>query len=214
METSEIYNLKWDEHYSKVVLESFWNLLGQEVLTDCTLVCSTPAESVQVHRLILSANSPYFRTLLKTHSAHPHPIIILHDVDLAVLKMLVTFMYRGEVNVSSSTFPLLLKTAENLQIIGLSQSQQPSNNRFSNAVSNSPVQTTHYSKKARILENSTFDGGLRKVSNSGGSGGGGLIWVGLGVGGLGRTQIRGGMWCRSSRCPCAVRRPPCSRPSR
>lgn len=89
---------------------------------------------------------------------------------------------------SSSTFPLLLKTAENLQIIGLSQSQQPSNNRFSNAVSNSPVQTTHYSKKARILENSTFDGGLRKVSNSGGSGGGGINLGGVGGGGFGENS--------------------------
>lgn len=112
---NEVYNVKWEDHFSKVVLESFWSLLGQEVLTDCTLVieicvggvvhyhgngffvlqvCNTPTEAVQVHRLILSANSPYFRTLLKAHSQHPHPIIILHDVDVGVMRDLVTFMYR------------------------------------------------------------------------------------------------------------------------
>ncbi len=63
------------------------------ILSPYTQVCS-PTETVKVHRIVLSANSPYFRSLLATHTAHPHPIIILHDVRYSILKMLITFMYR------------------------------------------------------------------------------------------------------------------------
>ena len=55
--------------------------------------CS-PTEQVKVHRVVLSANSPYFRSILSSYSNHPHPIIILQDVRFSVLKLLVTFMYR------------------------------------------------------------------------------------------------------------------------
>ncbi|ODM97058.1 Sex determination protein fruitless, partial [Orchesella cincta] len=90
----EVFNLRWDE-YHRIVIDSFWSLFTEESLVDCTLVCS-PTETVKVHRIVLSANSPYFRSLLASHTAHPHPIIILHDVRYSVLKMLITFMYSSK----------------------------------------------------------------------------------------------------------------------
>ncbi|CAG7817303.1 unnamed protein product [Allacma fusca] len=152
------FNLRWDE-FRRVVVDSLWTLLTEESLVDCTLACS-PTEQVKVHRVVLSANSPYFRSILSSYSSHPHPIIILQDVRFSVLKLLVTFMYRGEVSVSPEEMNSLLKTADNLQIIGLSQQTchrlvAPTSNTSSvmTATTSETMETsTVYSKKQRILD--------------------------------------------------------------
>lgn len=51
---------------------------------------------------------------------HKDPIIVLHDINTASLRTLLTFMYNGEVNVTEEFLPILLKTAEALRICGLS----------------------------------------------------------------------------------------------
>lgn len=45
---------------------------------------------------------------------------MLHDINTASLRTLLTFMYNGEVNVTEEFLPMLLKTAEALKICGLS----------------------------------------------------------------------------------------------
>lgn len=47
-----------------------------------------------------------------------HPIVILKDVKFVDLKVMVDFMYYGEVNVSQEQLPHILKTAEMLKIKG------------------------------------------------------------------------------------------------
>lgn len=47
-----------------------------------------------------------------------HPIVILKDVKFLDLKVMVDFMYYGEVNVSQEQLPHILKTAEMLKIKG------------------------------------------------------------------------------------------------
>lgn len=45
---------------------------------------------------------------------------MLHDINTASLRTLLTFMYNGEVNVTEEFLPVLLKTADTLKICGLS----------------------------------------------------------------------------------------------
>lgn len=45
---------------------------------------------------------------------------MLHDINTASLRTLLTFMYNGEVNVTEEFLPVLLKTAETLRVCGLS----------------------------------------------------------------------------------------------
>ncbi|XP_050541516.1 protein bric-a-brac 2-like isoform X3 [Daktulosphaira vitifoliae] len=50
-----------------------------------------------------------------------HPIIIIKDMSYNHLKILIEFMYYGEVNISQDQLPIILKAAESLQIKGLAE---------------------------------------------------------------------------------------------
>lgn len=55
-----------------------------------------------------------------------HPIVILKDVCHKDLVAILQFMYRGEVNVRQEELATFLKTAEMLQIKGLTGEDSPS----------------------------------------------------------------------------------------
>ncbi|XP_037805653.1 sex determination protein fruitless isoform X3 [Lucilia sericata] len=107
--------LRWNNHPTNLtgVLTS---LLQREALCDVTLACE--GETVKAHQAILSACSPYFETIF-LQNQHPHPIIYLKDVRYSEIRSLLDFMYKGEVNVGQSSLPMFLKTAESLQVRGL-----------------------------------------------------------------------------------------------
>lgn len=67
-------------------------------------------------QVVLSACSSYFQSLFLDHPSR-HPIVILKDVRYAELKILIEFMYKGEVNVQYCQLSALLKTAESLKVI-------------------------------------------------------------------------------------------------
>lgn len=54
-----------------------------------------------------------------------HPIVILKDVSHKELVAILQFMYQGEVNVRQEELAAFLKTAEMLQIKGLTGSDSP-----------------------------------------------------------------------------------------
>ncbi|KRG00062.1 uncharacterized protein Dwil_GK14172 [Drosophila willistoni] len=110
--------LRWNNHPTNLtgVLTS---LLQREALCDVTLACD--GETVKAHQTILSACSPYFETIF-LQNQHPHPIIYLKDVRYTEMRSLLDFMYKGEVNVGQSSLPMFLKTAESLQVRGLTDS--------------------------------------------------------------------------------------------
>lgn len=68
--------------------------------------------------MVLANSSSFFRRLLVAND-HPHPMIILHDIEADDLKTIINFMYCGEIQVVQSEVRRLLKLAEILEVTGL-----------------------------------------------------------------------------------------------
>ncbi|XP_049318378.1 protein abrupt isoform X3 [Bactrocera dorsalis] len=111
----QLYALKWSEFQSSIV-NCFQRLRDEEDFVDVTISCDQ--RSFAAHRVVLSACSPYFRKLLKSNPCK-HPIIILRDVYSEHMECLLSFMYNGEVNIRQDQLQDFLKTAQMLQIRGL-----------------------------------------------------------------------------------------------
>lgn len=107
--------LKWN-NFQTSIITAFESLQNTEDLADVTLTCE--GISVKAHKIILSACSPYFRTVFKENPC-PHPIVILKDVFYIDLLAVLNFMYHGEVLVSKDQLKSFLQTAEVLQVSGL-----------------------------------------------------------------------------------------------
>nr|CAD7264460.1 unnamed protein product [Timema shepardi] len=95
----------------------FMDHLSSEQLVDCTLSCQ--GQFLKAHKMVLSACSPYFQELFRQHQI-PHPIIIMNGMKFIDIKLVVEFMYRGEIKVLEAELEGLLAAAETLQVKGLS----------------------------------------------------------------------------------------------
>lgn len=51
----------------------------------------------------------------------PHPVFFMNDVKYDVLKAILEYMYLGEVHITNENLKDFIKTAEGLQIRGLSK---------------------------------------------------------------------------------------------
>ncbi|XP_024935739.1 protein tramtrack, alpha isoform isoform X2 [Cephus cinctus] len=109
--------LRWNNHQPNFI-SVFSSLLNNETLVDVTLAAE--GRHLQAHKVVLSACSTYFQSLFTVNPCQ-HPIVILKDVKFSDLKIMVDFMYYGEVNVSQDQLPSIIKTAESLKIKGLAE---------------------------------------------------------------------------------------------
>ena len=131
METQQ-FHLKWNNH-SLNTLSSFQHLLDTNTLVDVSLTCSN-GKTVTAHRMVLAACSDYFYRLFKD-LPEKHPVIVFKDAGEEIVRDLLLFMYRGEVEVQEAYLNDFLKFADTLQVKGLSQSdreEQAKNNNNNN----------------------------------------------------------------------------------
>lgn len=123
--TQEEFLLKWNDHHASffTIVE---DLCRTEQLCDVTLACG--GQVFETHKLILSVCSPYFRTLLNSRP-DKHPIVYLKDVNPKHLEQLLSYMYRGEINVLQEDLGPLIETARGLQIKGLADAGDNNSSR-------------------------------------------------------------------------------------
>ena len=117
-----------------VLNQGLANVLNSSVLKDTVLACSD-GKCLKAHRLILSTFSPYFKQLLSA-CKEPMPTILLPDVKVSVMKVLLEFMYTGNVRVKKEMVSQLVEANKCLSISGLSdllsrhnESYQPPNKK-------------------------------------------------------------------------------------
>ena len=98
--------------------ETFKALIEDTDFADVTLVCDDDKQ-ISAHKVILSANSMFFRKVL-SRNHHQHPLIYLASIKFSDLQSLVRFMYLGEVNIQEKDLKSFLDASETLKIEGLS----------------------------------------------------------------------------------------------
>uniref|UniRef100_A0A6P4F9V8 Longitudinals lacking protein isoform X3 n=1 Tax=Drosophila rhopaloa TaxID=1041015 RepID=A0A6P4F9V8_DRORH len=160
MDDDQQFCLRWNNHQSTLI-SVFDTLLENETLVDCTLAAE--GKFLKAHKVVLSACSPYFATLLQ-EQYDKHPIFILKDVKYQELRAMMDYMYRGEVNISQDQLAALLKAAESLQIKGLSDNRtgggaapKPESSGHHRGGKLSGAYTLEQTKRARLATSGAMD---------------------------------------------------------
>merc|ERR1711936_1345847 len=109
--------LRWNDFESNIS-GAFRELREDKDFFDVTLACDD--DQIQAHKVILSACSPFFRSILR-RNRHEHPLLFLKGVKYADLVCVLNFMYHGEVNVAQEELNSFLAVAEDLKVKGLTQ---------------------------------------------------------------------------------------------
>jgi len=129
MGSSEKFCLRWNDFESNIS-GAFRELREDKDFFDVTLACDD--EQLQAHKVILSACSPFFRTVLR-RNRHEHPLLYLKGVKYADLVSVLNFMYHGEVNVAQEELNSFLAVAEDLKVKGLTQGNSSSDSKASHS---------------------------------------------------------------------------------
>eukprot|EP00092_Neocalanus_flemingeri_P012672 GFUD01013656.1.p1 GENE.GFUD01013656.1~~GFUD01013656.1.p1 ORF type:complete len:326 (+),score=77.09 GFUD01013656.1:43-1020(+) len=135
--TGEKFCLRWND-FENNISKAFGELRDDKDFFDVTIACDD--SQLQAHKVILSACSPFFRSVFKKNP-HQHPLLYLKGVKYADILSVLNFMYHGEVNVAQEELNSFLAVAEDLQVKGLTQNQ-----------SNQPQSTTQIPSE-KIIDN-------------------------------------------------------------
>ena len=119
---SEKFNLKWND-FQSVVSQSFAALRREEDFYDVTLV-SDDQTQIPAHKLVLSASSHFFKSILKRNS-HSHPLLYLSGVDSKSLGFVLDYIYQGEVQIYQHDLDKFMEIAQKLKIEGLLSNEDP-----------------------------------------------------------------------------------------
>lgn len=112
----QTYCLRWNNHKSNLV-EILDALIKMESYVDCTIYVDDHVQ-FKAHRVVLAANSPYFQTILQGVPMD-HCTILFPEVQAFEMRALLEYMYTGEVNVTQSQIPRIMKIARDLEVKGL-----------------------------------------------------------------------------------------------
>ena len=120
MTNSEKFCLRWND-FETNISTAFRELRDDKDFFDVTIACD--GNQLQAHKVILSACSPFFKSVLKKNP-HQHPLLYLKGVKHEDILSVLNFMYHGEVNVAQEGLNSFLAVAEDLQVKGLTQTGQ------------------------------------------------------------------------------------------
>lgn len=108
-------------------------------MVDVTLSCD--GKKLKAHKLVLSAGSSLFRSLISENPCQ-HPIIILPGIKYRELKTIIDFIYYGEATITTDNLDAVIKCAEFLKVKVLGDVMVTSNDS-SNQTSNIDDQSSH-----------------------------------------------------------------------
>jgi len=122
MANSEKFCLRWND-FERNISSAFRDIRDEKEFFDVTIACED--EQLQAHKVILSACSPFFRSVLRRNQpANQQGTLVLYlkGVTYRDMESVLNFMYHGEVNVAQDDLNSFLAVAEELRVKGLTQS--------------------------------------------------------------------------------------------
>ena len=112
----EKLGIKWGD-FSPNISNTFSSLRYKKNFIDVTLV-SNDHQQVSAHKVVLSACSGYFDTIL-TLNTHSHPLLCLDGINAIELNNVLDYIYNGEIMMYQQDLDRFLEIAERLQLKGL-----------------------------------------------------------------------------------------------
>ena len=103
--------------FNTTICNSLSILRQEKAFFDVTLV-TTDNKHIPGHRLVLSACSDFFKSIL-INNLHSYPLIYLSGIHSTALAPIVDYMYEGQIQVSLDTVDNILNVARKLKIKGL-----------------------------------------------------------------------------------------------
>ena len=110
--------LKWNGFHNNVI-SSYGELQATNDFSDVTLV-GEDNQLIKAHRVILSASSPFFKSILNMNT-HFYPIIYMRGLKGKNLVGIINLIYQGEAKICQDDLQSFLTLAEELQIKGVTE---------------------------------------------------------------------------------------------
>jgi len=136
---SEKFCLRWNDFESNIS-SAFREIRDERDFFDVTLACDDD-QIVSAHKVIISACSPLFRSMLK-RSKHEHPLVYMRGVRYSDLISVLDFMYHGQVSVAQEELNSFLSVV----VKGLTQKNESFSERRRNTQESDPKRYKEPSK--------------------------------------------------------------------
>ena len=165
--SSEKFCLKWND-FEQNIVSSYQDLRKDSAFSDVTLVCEED-KHIEAHRIILTACSPFFNSLLK-RSMQPHLMIYMRGMKTKDLMSILDFIYNGEASIYQDDLDGFLALAEELQLKGLSQENtlnhpedlMDKSNQHTPTIIEAPESQNHYQQEYNEISESVVN---NKIEN-------------------------------------------------
>ena len=115
----------------------------------CYHIRKKSSQIIRAHRVLLSAGSSYLERVLSVTTSD-HPTVVLSGIRYKELKLLVDFMYSGEVAVAQTQFPGLMEAANWLGIRGLCTEEEKEEEEEEEASKEEVTVTTNERRKRQL----------------------------------------------------------------
>lgn len=112
------YTFKDRSHSGRVAQGIMKLCLEEELFADVTI--SVEGREFQLHRLVLSAQSCFFRSMFTSNLKEAHNrVIILQDVSESVFQLLVDYIYHGTVKLRAEELQEIYEVSDMYQLTSL-----------------------------------------------------------------------------------------------